>query len=117
MIRLLVKLGRWLDSRFPAKVIVTESDYAKLHHDISICMEKIEQVIDIQKRLVAVEAGLVDMQKAAVHKDAVKDLVLVVKSVKEDFQSLKTSLGFNARQANPELSAVLNGEYLGGSNE
>lgn len=94
MIRLLVKLGQWLDSRFPAKVVVTATDYA----NISI-------------RLEALESRIRQVTQDAVHKDAVKDLVLVVKAVKDDFQSLKTSLGFN-RQVNPELNAVLNGEYL-----
>lgn len=100
MIRLLVRLGKWLDSRFPAKVVVLESDYREL-----------------RERMSGMESQMLALRKEAVHKDAVKDLVLVVKSVKEDFQSLKTSLGFNARQVNPELSAVLNGEYLGDQNE
>lgn len=100
MIRLLVKLGQWLDARFPAKVVVLESDYKEL-----------------RERMSGLESQIISLRKEAVHKDAVKDLVLVVKSVKEDFQSLKTSLGFSAQLVNPELTAVLNGEYLGGSNE
>lgn len=97
MIRFLVKLGHWLDSRFPEKVVVTTASFEILVKDLR-----------------AVQTRLDRMEKEAVHKDAVKDLVLVVKSVKDDFQSLKTSLGFNTRQANPELNAVLNGEYLQG---
>lgn len=99
MIRTIVRLGAWLDTRFPEKVVIKISDYKAL----------LENICVLEMRLSAIE-------KASVHKDAVKDLVLVVKSVKDDFQSLKTSLGFS-RQANPELNAVLNGEYLGDQNE
>ena len=97
MIRLLVRLGAWLDARFPAKVVVLESDYREL-----------------KSRVNALESQLIAIRIDAVHKDAVKDLVLVVKAVKDDLQSFKTSLGFNTRPVNPELSAVLNGEYLPG---
>lgn len=100
MIRLLVKLGVWLDSRFPAKVVVLESDYREL-----------------KSRLESLEKALVLVKQEAVHKEAVKDLVLVVKAVKDDFQSLKTSLGMTAQPVNPELTALLNGEYLGSQNE
>lgn len=100
MIRLLVKLGVWLDARFPAKVVIKEIDY-----------------IALQERMTILESQIVALRHDAVHKDAVKDLVLVVKAVKDDFQSLKTSLGMSAQPVNPELTALLNGEYLGSQNE
>jgi len=99
MLRLLVSLGRWIDARFPERIEVTKLDYDALH-----------------ARLGALEAKLEDVQKAAVHKDAVRDVIAVVKQVKDDIQSFKTSLGFN-RPANPDLAAVLNGEYLNGDNQ
>ncbi len=98
MIRLIVALGLWLDRRFPERVEVQKADY-----------------IALQARLGALEAKLEDVQRSAVHKDAVRDVIAVVKQVKDDVASFKTSLGFN-RVVNPDLSAMLNGEIIGEPN-
>lgn len=95
VIRLLVKLGAWLDSRFPARVVVKESDYRALN-----------------QRIEALEAKLQDVQKAAVHKDAVRDVIEVVKTLKADLQSFKVSLGLNRMTSPEDVLATLNGESL-----
>jgi hypothetical protein len=87
--RLLIKLGRWLDKRFPEKVVLTRAE--------------IDALI---LRITAVEQN-------AVHKGAVSDLVLIVKQVKDEFASLKTSLGMN-RVGNDDIEAMLNGTPITG---
>jgi hypothetical protein len=113
MIRLLVKLGRWLDSRFPAKVLVLEKDYQELVYDVSMCMEKIDRVLDLNQRLGDLEAKLEAVQKAAVHKDAVRDVIAVVATLKADLQSFKVSLGMNRMAQGQDILASLNGEPIG----
>lgn len=95
MVRLLLTIAKWLDSRFPAKVVVLESDYQEL-----------------KSRVVQLETELAGMRQVAVHKDAVRDVIEVVKKVKEDLQSFKTSLGFNRTQTT-DILASLNGEPIG----
>lgn len=99
MIRLMVKFGLWLDSRFPERMEVKKADYDAL-----------------QARLEALEAKLEEVQRAAVHKDAVRDVIAVVQKVKDDIASFKTSLGFS-RISNPDLSTFLNGEPIGVQND
>lgn len=114
MIRLLVKLGQWLDTRFPEKVTVTALDYKFLWVTIKAIegsMASSKDFETLNAKLGALEAKLEAVQKQAVHKDAVKDVIEVVRLMKEDFQSFKTSLGFN-RQNSPEITAMLNGQYI-----
>lgn len=99
MIRLIVKMANWLDAHFPAKVVVQEADYRALN-----------------QRIEALEATLTAVQSAAVHKDAVRDVIEVVKALKADLQSFKVSLGLNRMaQSQESIEAILNGERI--SNE
>ena len=115
MIRLLKKLVLWLESRFPEKVVVLAEDYtvlkarifaldAEINHlreELKIASSSIEVAVS---RLGVVESS-------AVHKDAVKDLVLATQAIKDEFTSLKASLGMN-KVINSDIQAMLNGEPL-----
>lgn len=92
MIKLLIKLGKWLETRFPEKHVVTPAEYVAL----------LERVANLEAN--------------SVHKDAVKDLVLVVKAVKDEFQTVKTGLGLNSPKAS-ELMAMLNGHPISQGDE
>lgn len=110
MIRLMVKLGKWLDSRFPEKVIVTTDQYLQLHAELGMLRSQVQDLsISLNtalERLSVVEAN-------AVHKGAVSDLVLVVKELKDDYASFKASMGFVSKPAsNKEIEAMLNGEII-----
>ncbi len=93
--RLLRRMSDWLDSRFPAKVVVTATEYANL-----------------ENRIHQLEIALADVKHTAAHVDAVRDVVLVVKAMKDDVQSFKTSLGFN-RPGSADILATLNGDPIG----
>lgn len=95
MVRLFLKIAIWLDSRFPAKIVIKEADYKAL-----------------KAKVEALEANVEAMKQVAVHKDAVRDVIEVVQKVKEDLQSFKTSLGFNRMQTT-DILASLNGEPIG----
>ena len=85
MIRLLVRLGVWLDKRFPEKVVVGVGEYASLLARIST------------------------LESHSAHVDAVKVIVSEVKKLKDELASLKTSLGINrVAEALPSPSAYLN---------
>jgi hypothetical protein len=116
MIRLLVKLGAFLDKRFPEKRVVLAKDYDALLSRIEALDIELSEIR--KKAELAVSSGeiavsrLCTLEASAVHKNAVRDLVLVVKDVKEEFTSLKASLGMTAHAAGADLSHMLNGEYL-----
>jgi len=120
MIRLLVKLGKWLDSRFPAKVVVTLKQYEALQG----CLDSMNAELslynshlnDIEVSLNKVLERLSVVESSAVHKGAVSDLVEVVKTLKADYVSFKVSQGFTPQAVNHDLSAMLNGQYLEDSN-
>src|SRR5689334_10678946 len=105
MIRLLVKLGQWLDSRFPAKVVLTEASFELLLQDIERLKANVTSLNELERRLAAVE-------KNAVHKGAVQDVIKVVAELKADYTSFKASAGFTPVKVNPEIQAMLNGEYI-----
>jgi hypothetical protein len=86
MIRLLVKLGQWLEKRFPEKLEVSKTEYELLIQRIST------------------------LEQAAVHKEAVRDVIQVVAQIKNDLSSLKTSLGFSAGPEAAKIEAFLSGE-------
>lgn len=116
MVRLLVKLGQWLDSRFPAKVTVTLRQYEALQS----CQEQLQaemsmlrsqaqdQAISLTKTLERLSV----VEQSAVHKGAVSDLVEVVKTLKDDYVSFKVSQGFTPKTVNADLQAMLNGELI-----
>jgi hypothetical protein len=96
MFKMLIKLGKYLESR--QRVIVTPQEYQTL-----------------LQRLSTLEARAEKIEQAAVHKDAVKTLVLKVKDIQDEFATIRTGLGLN----NPktvELMAMLNGEPISQEN-
>jgi len=113
MIRLLVKLGKWLDSRFPAKVVVTQKQFEAMHTELSMMRGTLS---DVDLSLNKVLERLAVVESSAVHKGAVSDLVEVVKTLKADYVSFKVSQGFTPQAVNHDLSAMLNGQYLEDSN-
>ncbi len=108
MIRILVKLGKWLDSRFPAKVVVTEESYEQMQTELSMLRGTLsDTTLSLNKALERLSV----VESNAVHKEAVKDLVEVVKAVKLEYASLKASMGFTPVR-NEEIQAMLNGEQI-----
>jgi len=116
MIRLMVKLGQWLDSRFPAKVTVTLKEYQALQsgqdaRDVEVSMLRTqanETALSLTKALERLSV----VESSAVHRGAVSDLVEVVKTLKDDYVSFKVSQGFTPKAVNSELQAMLNGELI-----
>jgi hypothetical protein len=106
---MLAKLGQFLLTRFPEKVQVTSADYAELKADILRCKEQALQIDVLIQRLSVVESN-------AVHKQAVQDLIVVVKSLKDEYISLKASLGM-ARITDTDIQALLNGNPIQGDNQ
>ena len=104
MIKLIVRLGKWLETRFPEKFVVTAERYNKLENDIAVCIEKTTQIDLILNRLSSVETN-------AVHKGAVSDLITAVKTLKDEYVSLKASLGM-ARIGDADIRAMLNGSPI-----
>lgn len=86
MFRLIVKLGKWVEARFPERLEVSKSEYDAL----------------IQRVMM--------LEKSAVHTDAVKEVIKNVLQVKNDLSSLKTSLGFSAGPEAAKIEAFLSGE-------
>jgi hypothetical protein len=85
MIRLLVKLGVWLDKRFPEKIVITYVQYQALLDRTST------------------------LEKQSAHIGAVKQVVLEMQKLKDEVASFKTSLGMNrTAEALPSPSAYLN---------
>jgi hypothetical protein len=89
---MLSKLGKWLISRFPEKKVVTPEEYQTLLQRVST------------------------LEQNSVHKDAVKTIVLALKDVKDEFQTVKTGLGL-ATPRMAEVQAMLNGQMIGEPNE
>jgi len=117
VIRLLVRLGKWLDARFPAKLTVTMADYLglvksleRLEVEQSMHIEKLDE---LKLNYNAAVDRIAHLEASAVHKGAVNDLLAHVKAQKDELNSLKASLGWNvSAQKADELRAVLNGEPI-----
>ncbi len=109
MIRLLSKLVNWLEVRFPEKLVVTEADYRELTQSIQTCKALIPQVDAVLSRLSVIETN-------AVHKQAVQDLIVAVKALKDEYVSLKASLGMS-RIGDAEIRAMLNGLPIQGEDQ
>ncbi len=110
MIKRLRTIVTWLESRFPEKMVVSAEAYGQQ-------AESLDRVIDRAERLAVAHADyglrLGKVEAAAVHKEAVQDLITVVKALQDDVTSLKASLGFNKMvQKQDEISAMLNGEVI-----
>jgi hypothetical protein len=85
MIRWLVKLGSWLDKRFPEQLSVS--------------------VLDYQALLVKMRT----LESSSAHVNAVKQVVLEMQKLKDEVASFKTSLGINgSAQSSPIAEAYLN---------
>jgi hypothetical protein len=120
MIQLIVRLGKYLESRFPPKLVVTSVDWLTLKTQ----MDVVQGVLSEQnRRLAALEANvelvlsrLSRVETNAVHKGAVADVVLAMKTLKEEVGTLKTGLGLT-RVGNAEVQALLNGEYISGEGQ
>jgi hypothetical protein len=110
---MLAKLGQFLMTRFPEKVTVTTTELLTMRAQIDVassCLSEHQKHIDvILQRLSIVEAN-------AVHKDAVQDLITVVKSLKDEYVSLKASLGMS-RIGDADIRAMLSGEPIQGDNQ
>lgn len=104
MIRWLVKLGQWLDRRFPEKCVVTLQDYKALEQGLQQCKDLTLHFDAVVERLSVVEAN-------AVHKEAVAALIKHVQQLKDEVASLKAGLGMN-RVGDAILQAMLNGEPI-----
>jgi len=116
VIRLLSRLVKWLESRFPEKVVVLESDYRALNMRLNRLEEQLKAhasvAVSHEEAIAAAIQRIAIVESSAVHKGAVADLVKVVAEVKTDFAAFKTSMGFRAPAANAELQAVFNGEQI-----
>lgn len=108
MIRLLVRLGTWLDARFPEKVTVTAANYEALNTELSLVRSELK---DNQLSLIKALERLSVVEQYAVHKNAVVELINTVKDVKLEYASLKASMGFTPLK-DAEIQAMLNGEAI-----
>jgi hypothetical protein len=86
MLRLIVKLGHWIETRFPEKLEVSKTEYDTL----------------LQR--------VYNLEQTAVHKQAVQDVIKIIAQTKNDVASLKTSLGFSAGPEAAKIEAFLSGE-------
>jgi hypothetical protein len=85
MIRLLVKLGVWLDKRFPEQMAVKKEDFILL-------LTRMRHI-----------------EETSAHVDALKQVVLEMKKLQDEYASLKTSLGINgSARSSPVAEAYLN---------
>lgn len=107
MIRLLVKLGVWLDRRFPVKVIVTETQYQQLHTEVSMLRSELKDMTDsLNKSLERLSV----IELSAVHKEPVQLVIAELEKLKADYTSFKASMGFTP--AHDVISALFNGESI-----
>lgn len=110
MIRLMVRMGKWLESRFPEKVVVTLRDWHSVQEELTIVRAELK---DNTLSLNTALERLSVVESSAVHKGAVSDLVKVVKELKDDHMSFKASMGFKSGAIpNEEIQAMLNGEII-----
>ena len=85
MQKLLIRLGKWLESR--QQIVVTPQEYQTLLQRVST------------------------LEQSAVHKDAVKTLVLAVKEIKDEFATVKAGLGVSTVRTDI-VQAMLNGHAI-----
>lgn len=109
MIRLIVKMGQWLDSRFPAKVVVTEAQFAALNEEISTLRSRLN---DNSLSLNIVLERLSVLELNSVHKEPVALAIQELDKLKQDYTSFKASMGFANKALSPEIQALLNGELI-----
>lgn len=110
MIRLLVRFSKWLEARFPEKLVVNAAEYQSLRAEVDILRGDLNE-------LKANHAATLDrmgrLEYSAAHVDAVKELVKHVGEVKTELVSLKANLGWSNRGTKgEEINAILNGEPI-----
>lgn len=116
MIQILIRLGKFLEARFPKKVLLVEADYYALKAQVEGLDAELgllrQDLRESTNSTAIVVSRIGSIETSAVHKEAVKSVISEMQRIKDEFASLKTSLGFN-RQAPPEVSMMLNGEAIG----
>ncbi len=110
MTRLIIKLGKWLESRFPEKVIVTAQDYQNLNTELSLLRSTLnDNALSLNTALERLSV----VEKSAAHTEAVRELVKAVKTLNDDYLSFKASMGFRQGTVKAEeIQALLNGEII-----
>jgi len=107
MIQMLIKLGKWLENRFPKQVVVLEQDYYQLKLDVQNLRIRLDQYSNLIDKVAVIETN-------AVHKEPVKLLVEEMAKMKAELVSLRAGLGITATASSPEaMEAMLNGVMLG----
>lgn len=110
--RMWTKIAQWLDRRFPEQIVVKAEQYFGLHEEMSQLRSELK---DAQLSLTKALERLSVVESNAVHKGAVSDLVIAVKTLKEDYATFKANtLGGNKPLTEAEINALYNGEYLNG---
>ena len=116
---MLGKIGQFLQTRFPEKLVLTEDHYHELvnlvkgaHTELAGLHDKIREMDSLVAK--AYERLSV-LETSAVHKDAVQAVVKHLQEAKEEVNKIKFSMGID-RQVNPEIQAMLNGKVLGEQN-
>ncbi len=87
MVKMIIRFARWLETRFPEKMVVTPQEYQTL----------LQRVLFLETN--------------STHKDATKAVVLKMKDLQDEFATIKTGLGLN-NPKNMELMAMLNGQPI-----
>lgn len=110
--RVWTAVANWLDRRFPEKVVVTANAYMSLHGEISMIRQMVENhELSLNKSLERLSV----VESNAVHKGAVSDLVIAVKTLKEDYATFKANtLGGGKPITDAEINALFNGGPING---
>ncbi len=103
---MLAKIGKFLLTRFPAKVTVTEESYEQLQTELTMVRSELK---DAQLSLNKILERLSVVEQNSVHKEPVKLLIEEMAKIKAEYASLKVSMGFTP---NKEIEAMLNGEQI-----
>jgi hypothetical protein len=120
MISLLKRIVSWLETRFPEKLVLKAEDYmaslAKAAaHDVELSGLRSEAQI-VKNDVEVLVARIGALESKAAHVEAVRDVVLALKKLQDEYSSLKTSLGMNKVPRSPDAAAYLNDEPIGGFN-
>src|ERR1700685_92627 len=112
MVKLIVKLAKWLENRFPEKLVVKAEQYYALNEEVSMLRNELK---DAQLSLTKALERLSVVESNAVHKGAVSDLVIAVKTMKEDYATFKANtLGGNKPLTEEDMNEMFNGGPIHG---
>ena len=110
--RVWTAVANWLDRRFPEKTIVTVENYMSLHTELSMLRSLL---VDMKPQLDKLNERMSVVESNAVHKGAVSDLVIAVKTLKEDYATFKANtLGGGKPITDAEINALFNGGPING---